>query len=479
MATSTAEKEVYRPGGIVLTGIEIFNFKKKSLVLTGQTVEFNIFQDIYAQGTKCEVGILDSNGIIEMLPIVGDETLVVKFRTPTFDTELNYVFKIYKITSRAKEAARAEVFVLHGVSQEVISDRRKSLKTSYLQLKPEKIIESIYENYLRPTIEEFGIIEDPQPELELQETQFHQSICFPNVSPFKAIHQICNEAVLKADDTSSEPKSKSENFMFYQTPTKWVFKTLDSLLRQDPVDKFYFADQGGIKTKKGEGEGSGEGDEIFPHQFIQSVNVKQQLDCVKNLEMGLYSHVVKTIDPLLKIYTEDAWSWADSFTELAHIEDDPKIFTDESMYASDAGTPVSHYITSNIGEDYQNSNDFTKRAVSANTDHQITNPRRLHTFLKYMNVSMAQLTNIVLEIAISGNTDVEIGNIIEIHVPQTSEYEEFKKSNNLLYGSKFLVIAIRHVFNREQNNFGTLLQIVKDTYAKDSVKENATEGQAA
>ena len=163
MATSTAEKEVYRPGGIVLTGIEIFNFKKKSLVLTGQTVEFNIFQDIYAQGTKCEVGILDSNGIIEMLPIVGDETLVVKFRTPTFDTELNYVFKIYKITSRAKEAARAEVFVLHGVSQEVISDRRKSLKTSYLQLKPEKIIESIYENYLRPTIEEFGIIEDPQP----------------------------------------------------------------------------------------------------------------------------------------------------------------------------------------------------------------------------------------------------------------------------------------------------------------------------
>ena len=100
MATSTAEKEVYRPGGIVLTGIEIFNFKKKSLVLTGQTVEFNIFQDIYAQGTKCEVGILDSNGIIEMLPIVGDETLVVKFRTPSFDTELNYVFKIYKITSR-------------------------------------------------------------------------------------------------------------------------------------------------------------------------------------------------------------------------------------------------------------------------------------------------------------------------------------------------------------------------------------------
>ena len=89
---------------------------------------------------------------------------------------------------------------------------------------------------------------------------------------------------------------------------------------------------------------------------------------------------------------------------------------------------------------------------------------------------MAQLTNIVLEITIAGNTDIEIGNMIEIYIPQTTEYKEFKNKSNLLYGSKFLVTAIRHIFNREQNNFGTVLSIVKDSYAKDSVKENATEG---
>ena len=476
MATNTQTKEVYRPGGIVLSGAEIWNFNKKCIIITGQVIEFNVFQDLYGQGTKCEIAIIDSNGIIEMLPLVGDETLRLKFKTPTFDTELNYVFRIYKITSRKKEAARGEIFVLHGVSQEIISNKRKSIKTSYSQLKPEKIIESIYENYLRPTIEEYDIIKDPQPTLELQETQFNQSFCFPSVRPFQAIRQICNEAVLKADENSSEPKSKSENFMFYQTPTKWVFKTLDSLLREDAVDKFYFADQGGLKTRKGEGEGHGETDEVFPHQYIQNISVQNQLDVVQNLEQGIYAHVVKTIDPLLKRYTEDNWNWADNHAELTHIEDDPKIYTDESLYADDAGTSVSHYIVSNIGEDYQNTNDFTKRAVESDTDNQITNPRNLHTFIKYMNVSMAQLTNIVLEITIAGNTDIEIGNMIEIYIPQTTEYKEFKNKGNLLYGSKFLVTAIRHIFNREQNNFGTVLSIVKDSYAKDSVKENATEG---
>ena len=65
--------------------------------------------------------------------------------------------------------------------------------------------------------------------------------------------------------------------------------------------------------------------------------------------------------------------------------------------------------------------------------------------------------------------------MIEVHIPQTSEFEDHKKSNNLLWGLKFLVTGVRHTFNKSKNHFFTVLSIVKDTYAKDSVKENATE----
>jgi hypothetical protein len=467
------EKEVYRPGAIKLEGIQIWNFKKDPVILTDSTIEFNIYQDLYGKGTKIELVIVDSNGLIEMLPIVGDEHVAIKFKTPTFDTTLTHVFRIYKISDRRKAEPRAEVYTLHGVSQEIISDKRKTINKSYSQLLPEKIIESIYEDYLRPTEEEYGIVKAKQPELELQETQFNLSFCFPSVRPFQAIQQVCNEAVLKVDENESEPKSKSENFVFYHTPTKWVFKTLDSLLRQDPVDKFYFAEASKLDTKKGEGEGDETG--IYPHQHISNLEIKKQLDTVENLEQGLYAHVVKTIDPLLKRFTNDAWSYNNDFDSMTHIEDDPKVYADESIYASDAGTSVSHYIVSNIGEDYQNTNDFTKRAVEADTDFQITNPRNLHSFMKYMVASSSQLTNLILEIVIPGNTDIEIGNIIEIHVPQTSDFEDYKESNNLLWGGKFLITAVRHTYNKKNNHFFSVLSIVKDSYAKDSVKCNAKE----
>ena len=470
---SDQEKELYHAGAIKLEGIQLFNFKKNAVMLTDACLEFNIFQDLYGKGTKIELAVFDSNGLIEMFPIVGDETLVIQFKTPTFDTTLTHVFKIYKISDRTKVQQRAEAYVLHGISQEVIANKRKTINKSYSQLQPEKIVESIYEDYLRPTEEEFGVVATNKPELELQETQYEQSLVFPSIRPFDAIQQVCNEAVLKVEEDASDPKSKAENFIFYQTPTKWVFRTLDSLLRQDPVDKFFLAEAAKNETKKGEGEGSDTG--IFPHQNISGLTVKNQLDTVKNLEQGLYAHVVKTIDPLMKKFTEDAWSWAEHFAELTHIEDEPKVHSDESMYNSDAGTSVSYYLPSNIGEDYQNSNDFTKRAVEAGTDNQITNPRNLHSFLKYMAASMTQLTNLVLEIVIPGNTDVEIGNVIEVHIPQTSDFEDYKRSNNLLYGNKFLVTAVRHTFNKSKNHFFTVLSIVKDTYAKDSVKENATE----
>ena len=474
MTDQKAKPIQYRQGGIELDVVTIWNFKKNAVVLNNVIIEFNIYYDLYGNGSKLEMVLIDSNGLIEMMPIVGDETCLVQFKTPTFKTKISQLYRIYKVDSRGSRG-RAEVYVLHGVSQEVMADKRKSVNKSYSQLKPERIVESIYEDYLRPTQEEFGAIHKNQPPLELQETQFNKSFCFPGIRPFQAIKQVCNESVLKADNESSEPKSKSENFMFYQTPNGWVFKTLDSLLRQEPVDKFFHADTGTLKTRKTK---EGEEPEVFPHQYIHEMKILNQLDTLKNLEQGLYSHVVKTIDPLLKKFTEDVWTWADNFAELTHIEDDPKIYTDESMFSNDVGTSVSNYIPSNIGEDYQNTNDFTKRAVEANTDFQITNPRNLHSFLKYMTSSMAQLTNIVLEIIVPGNTDVEVGNIIEIYIPQSTSEKDFMQSTNMLYGTKFLVTAVRHTYNKADDNFFTVFNCIKDTYAKDSVKENATEGTA-
>ena len=202
MTDQKAKPIQYRQGGIELDVVTIWNFKKNAVVLNNVIIEFNIYYDLYGNGSKLEMVLIDSNGLIEMMPIVGDETCLVQFKTPTFKTKISQLYRIYKVDSRGSRG-RAEVYVLHGVSQEVMADKRKSVNKSYSQLKPERIVESIYEDYLRPTQEEFGAIHKNQPPLELQETQFNQSFCFPGIRPFQAIKQVCNESVLKADNESS------------------------------------------------------------------------------------------------------------------------------------------------------------------------------------------------------------------------------------------------------------------------------------
>ena len=95
---------------------------------------------------------------------------------------------------------------------------------------------------------------------------------------------------------------------------------------------------------------------------------------------------------------------------------------------------------------------------------------KLHNFLKYNILSKAQLSNIVLSITIPGNSDLEIGDVVNLHIPQASELPELAKKLNLLYDKKFLITSLRHMFNKKNNKFYTIFECRKDTYAKKAKK---------
>ena len=79
----------------------------------------------------------------------------------------------------------------------------------------------------------------------------------------------------------------------------------------------------------------------------------------------------------------------------------------------------------------------------------------------------------VLAISIPGNTNMEIGQVVNIHIPQNASSVEYQKKENLLYGNKFFVVAVRHTYNKQDNSFFTVFEAVKDVYAKDIVEEEA------
>lgn len=444
----------YNPGDIELKEVLLYNPNKKFAEIRHLTVEFNIFNNLFTNGNKCELVMTDSNGLIEMLPIVGDETLVVRFKTPTAKEHLTYVFRIYGVTERAKSTQRGEVYVLHGVSIDVINNHRNSVNKTYKDLRADQIVKAVYNTYLRPTEAEYGIIKAKHP-LHLTETKYNHSFTFTGEKPFDAINYICKEAQAKGDELAG-------NFVFFEKEDGWHLETIESMLEKDAVDDFYLAEAAAPNEKKDKGK------QVYPYQKISNLEFVNHPDSIRNLESGLYGHTVETIDPIRKIFQEETFRWKDDFNKLKHIEKKTTkehLIPPKSVFGTDFNSSKSHHIVSHIG-----TSEFYTAEVKDN-DQQIRNPRRLHKSLKYDTASRAQLGNIILNVGIPGNTDIEIGDIINLHIPQTSGVEEYKKKLNLLYDKRFLVTAVRHTYNKVQNNFFTVLECVKDTYAKKAVEE--------
>jgi hypothetical protein len=447
----------YKPGDVELKSCLLYNYNKKVIDIRHLTVEFNIYHDIFDHGITCELVLADSNGIVEFMPIVGEETLVISFKTPTFDNLLTYVFRVYSITDKNKSEQRSDVFVIHGVSQEGLSNQRKGVKKSYVDLPASTIVKSIYNEFLKPTEEEYGIIKKNKV-LEIEETKDNVSLVVPDKKPFDVINYLAGEAESKNDQ-----ESLASNFIFFEDADGWHFKTIDSMLTQDAVENFFLVDAQVEQDKD-------MGDKINPHQKISNLDFESQLDTLENLEMGLYFNTIETIDPITKRFTKDSYLYERDSSKIGHVEksfNNRKYLTENSIFKNDAGSSKSIMIISNIGENYSKQN-FLNAAVT--NDPQIRNPRKIHKFLKYDIASRLQLENISFSVTVPGNSDIRIGDIVNLHIPQSTSKKDFEKKVNILYDKRFFIIALRHTYNKKDNSFFTVFECVKDSFAKELVE---------
>ena len=470
----------YKAKNIELAECAIYNFRKNYLNIQEIVMGIDIFHDLMDNGVYCEVTLMESTGLVEFLPIVGDETLVISFGTPSFDDFRTYVFRVYKVSDRKKSGERAEAYVISGVSQEVINNHRLSVKKSYKDLTADKIAKSIYNEFLKPSEQEHYLVK--KKNIHLQESSQNLNLNFPGEKPFTAINMAAREGRVKSPgnmitydfankQTSSEnltDVSQASNFIFYESYDGWYFRTLDSLLQGEVFDTFYLSE---VSTEKPLTTG---GKNIHPRQFIEDLKVEKQVDTIENIQNGLYSHEVETIDTIQKKFSNVTFNYHDQAKRFSHLEqkENEKLYAPNSIFKKVTKSSYRYFLPSTIGDPREVP--YIKQRVhepfAANpaieTDQQLRNPRKLHEFISYDILSRVQLNNIVLFVTIPGNTNIEIGHIVELVIPQNTEVREYLEKANLLYNKRFFVTAVRHIINKQDSSFFTVMECVKDVYGK-------------
>ena len=482
---SALSSQKYLAKNIDLKECILYNFRKNALDIRNIILGIDIFHDLMDNGIYCELVIADSVGLIEFLPIVGDETLQLKIGTPGFNEYRDYTFRVYKVSERKVAGERSEAYNISAVSQEVINNHRRSVKKSYKDLTADVIATKIYDEFLKPTEAEHYFVK--KKNLKIQDSLQNLNLNFPGEKPFTAINMAAREGRVKSGSelttynfngkiSSSESlvdTSESSNFIFYESYDGWNFRTIDSLMQGEVFESFYLT-EASIENQMVDNNSQGDTIKIHPRQFIENVSVVKQFNTIENIQTGLYNHEVETIDPILKKYSEVTFIYDRDSNNFSHLEKKPneKLYADNSIFKSESPSSYKYFLPSNIGDPRQVT--YVKEKVydpffansAVETDQQIRNPRKLHEFLSFDVLSRVQLNNIVLSVTIPGNTDIEVGQIINLTLPQNTDVEEYLKSANLLFNKRFFITAVRHTINIEDSAFYTTIECVKDTYGK-------------
>ena len=119
----------------------LVNFEEKTVDITDLVDSFNIYENLFENVTTCDIIIADAMGLIDGMPIVGDEYITLAYRSAGFKTvngnqeeftTRTRSFRIYKIGDRVESSERQQNYILHCVDDHMMLNEMMDINQSFV-----------------------------------------------------------------------------------------------------------------------------------------------------------------------------------------------------------------------------------------------------------------------------------------------------------------------------------------------------------
>lgn len=429
------------PGDIDIQTLLILSPAGVRLDVRDYLIELNIYEDIFSNALYGTLQLSDSRNLIKELPIIGNETLVVKVQTPSFDSAISKQFRIYSVSDRAiVKDQNTQIYTLHFCSHEVIKDTTQPLFRSF-KGNIGDVVKTIYDDYLATP--RTYMVTDGDVRLDLQTSKFKALNPTENAVKFVATGwtplQCINWLTSKAIPTFG----KACNYLFWETSQAFYFGNVETIFDVNNksgagnLGKYHYA----AKNVK-----DGTSDIEDRMMLVENMEIVQSANHLQNFSNGYLANRLITLDVINKKYELVDYDHVTSFTNYQHAaKDGQPIFIESSQ--RNPGTSVRFYpvnpglhsIKNNISE-----------KMSQVYGNRLSN--------------MTELNNFKLNLTVPGRTDAEAGSMIYFSYPDVSPNtsEDITKSNeDQYYSGNYIVTAIRHKINSLRHTM--TMEIVKDS----------------
>ena len=417
--------------------------ESKQVDLVGGLISIAYFENLMSDTLRATITFTDTGtgssdkikeSILEGLPIVGQEKVVLKFEDNnkvTIGDKPELVMYVNKVTPDSDDTRKTQI-KLDLVSAEFIRNEKARITKRY---------DGKISDHVKQLLTEGNSIglKTKKDISDIDETLNNYNYIGNNKKPFYIINWLSRKAI----SAENQKKGKSAGYFFFETADGFHFKSIDSLFAQEQKKSIIF----------NESPGAPEGYDLKALEYSKDNNVNVQ----NKLKMGAYSTRTILFDPFTTFYevvTPNAATDEDDLKlggkKLPKLNDEfnnegaNKEFTRTTYYLLDKGTLATGDTTQQL--DKKDEQNFEYKDI-------------LNQSIMRYNQFFASTANVT----IPGDFSLHAGEMVYLDVPQLEEKkgENVSKQNSGLY----IIAGLTHYVHVTEGTF-TKLSLARDSFGK-------------
>ena len=388
--------------------------------ITPQVMAIEIYEDIFSPFISGKIAVRDSQEFLNLLPLVGEEKIVLDIATPTIneDYTIKGEFFIYKMGDRVRLSERDTGYYLYFMSKEGIVDINRKISKAYSGNIADIVKKIITEEDALESKKNYKI--EPTPTIVKYVSNFW--------SPVQNLNYLAQAAV---------NENGSPTYIFFENKFGLNFISLDSIYDLPVFRELVWDNYVREVTPTGAVK-----DINADWNRIIDINTPQTFDYIQRVQSGMYGTEMIMYDIMTKQYTH-----------IGHMPnfDETKHLNKYSMWSGDA----PHHPRATLIREHRYYNNFDGYQDVTNTSH----------IQKRLSL-MAQAEAFKMEVTVLGRTDYSAGQKISINVPMNTQIRaETTDPQDKIYSGDYIISALCHKIDR--NGHKCIMELIKDSFVID------------
>ena len=289
---------IQNAGDFELIKAELITSSGMVIDLSDSIINITFFEDTGMTAVTGNLLVQDAAGLSSIGPIIGQEYLKLKIRTPTLTGEdeiIDYTENVLIVNSldgRKEVSDKVQAYALHFTTSELVINQRTKVSRS---------LKGSYSDIVKIMLGEVNC----KKKVYVEPTSGSKRIVAPNVRPFDIIKMATRESISKF--------FRNRSYLFFETLKGYHFRSLSSLYAQPPKQEYTSYIKGTGSNKGGSEDVQRELGNILDFEIVDSG------DTLVNYTTGVYASNLIVHDIFSKSYEKYQYGIFINFQNEHHI----------------------------------------------------------------------------------------------------------------------------------------------------------------